>query len=70
METRPVLPVSAHTSAAFGILAAAIERSGRSPRPRYNDIWIAAQAIGRGYALLTANPDDFAGLPGLRLMTP
>ncbi|MFW5680275.1 MAG: type II toxin-antitoxin system VapC family toxin [Pseudomonadota bacterium] len=70
VETRPVLPVSAHTAAAFGILAAAVKRAGRSPRPRYNDLWIAAQAIERGYALLTLNPDDFAALPGLRLMTP
>ncbi|MDR3418728.1 MAG: type II toxin-antitoxin system VapC family toxin [Nevskia sp.] len=70
VETRPALGVSKHTAAAFGVLAAAVKQSGRSPRPRYNDLWIAAQAIEHGYALLTLNPADFAGLPGLRCVTP
>lgn len=68
IERRPTLPVSKHTAAAFGVLAAAVKQSGRSPRPRYNDLWIAAQAIEHGHALLTLNTDDFAGLPGLRLV--
>lgn len=69
VETRPTLEITHHTAAAFGILAAAVKQAGRSPRPRYNDLWIAAQAIEHGYALLTLNPDDFTGLPGLRLLT-
>lgn len=69
VESRPTLGVSRHTAAAFGVLAAAVKQSGRSPRPRYNDLWIAAQAIEHGYALLTLNADDFTGLPGLRLAT-
>jgi len=69
VESRPTLGVSKHTAAAFGVLAAAVKQAGRSPRPRYNDLWIAAQAIEHGYALLTLNPTDFAGLPGLRLVT-
>jgi predicted nucleic acid-binding protein len=52
-----------------GVLAAAVKRAGRSPRPRYNDLWIAAQAIEHGYALLTLNAGNFEGLPGLRLAT-
>jgi predicted nucleic acid-binding protein len=67
IETRPTLFVTRHTAGAFGVLAAAVKQSGRSPRPRYNDLWIAAQAIEHGYRLLTLNADDFAGLPGLRL---
>lgn len=70
VETRPVLEVSRFTAAAFGVLAAAVKQAGRSPRPRYNDLWIAAQAIEHGYTLLTTNTDDFAGLPGLRLKQP
>jgi len=70
VESRPALDVSKHTAAAFGVLAAAVKQSGRSPRPRYNDLWIAAQAIEHGYALLTLNPSDFAGLPGLQCVTP
>lgn len=69
VESRPTLSVSKHTAAAFGVLAAAVKQAGRSPRPRYNDLWIAAQAIEYGYALLTINIRDFSGLPGLRLVT-
>lgn len=69
VESRPVLQVSRYTAAAFGLLAAAVKQAGRSPRPRYNDLWIAAQAIENGYVLLTVNAKDFANLPGLHLMT-
>ena len=67
VESRPTLDVSKHTSSAFGVLAAAVKQAGRSPRPRYNDLWIAAQAIEHGYVLLTLNTSDFEGLAGLRL---
>ena len=69
VESRPILEVTGQTAAAFGLLAAAVKQSGRSPRPRYNDLWIAAQAIEHGYLLLTLNSADFADLPGLRLAT-
>ncbi len=67
VESRPSLPVTQHTAAAFGVLAATVKQTGRSPRPRYNDLWIAAQAIEHGHTLLTLNASDFAGLPGLLL---
>ncbi len=69
VESRPTLGVSKHTAAAFGVLAAAVKQAGRSPRPRYNDLWIAAQAIEHGYTILTLNTNDFTDLPGLRLAT-
>ena len=69
IESRPTLVVTRHTAAAFGVLAAAVKQAGRSPRPRCNDLWIAAQAIENGYVLLTNNAADFVGLPGLRLLT-
>ena len=69
VESRPAIGVSKHTAAAFGVLAAAVKQAGRSPRPRYNDLWIAAQAIEHGYVLLTLNTHDFVDLPGLRLAT-
>lgn len=69
VESRPTLGVSKHTAAAFGVLAAAVKQAGRSPRPRYNDLWIAAQAIENAYVLLTLNSGDFLGLPGLKLAT-
>jgi hypothetical protein len=70
LESRPALDVSRSTAAAFGVLAAAVKHAGRSPRPRYNDLWIAAQAIEHGYTLLTTNTNDFGRLPGLRLASP
>ena len=69
VESRPILEVSKHTAAAFGLLAAAVKQSGRSPRPRYNDLWIAAQAIEHGHILLTLNTGGFPDLPGLRIST-
>ena len=51
------------------MLAASLKQAGKSPRPRYNDLWLAAQAIENGYALMTLNGADFAGLPGLRIVT-
>jgi predicted nucleic acid-binding protein len=69
LGSRPVLPVTADTAAAFGALAAALRQAGRSPRPRYNDLWIAAQAVENAYALLTLNSGGFAGLPGLQLIS-
>ena len=69
LEARPILDITRNTASAFGVLAAAVKRTGRSPRPRYNDLWIAAQAIEHGYTLLTLNSADFAHLPGLRLIT-
>jgi predicted nucleic acid-binding protein len=69
VESRPILEISKHTAAAFGLLAAAVKHAGRSPRPRYNDLWIAAQAIEHGYRLLTINTNDFQELPGLQLVS-
>jgi len=69
VESRPTLGVTKHTAAAFGVLAAAVKHAGRSPRPCYNDLWIAAQAIEHGYVLLTLNTNDFLDLPGLKLAT-
>lgn len=70
LQQRPVLDVCSLTASAFGILAAFMKQSGRSPRTRVNDLWIAAQAIENDYDLLTANLKDFGGLPGLRVACP
>lgn len=42
--------------------------TGRSPRMRYNDLWIAAQAIEHGYVLMTLNVADLADLPGVTVV--
>lgn len=66
IETRSSLEVTRHTAAAFGVLAAAVRHAARSPRPRHNDLWIAAQAIEHGHTLLTLNANDFSTLPSLQ----
>ncbi|EDT00679.1 PilT protein domain protein [Burkholderia ambifaria IOP40-10] len=68
LERRPVLEVTRHTAAAFGVLMAAVKQAGRSLHRRYNDLWIAAQAIEHGYALMTLNVADLAAMPGLNVM--
>jgi predicted nucleic acid-binding protein len=70
IELRPTLDVTAQTSSAFGLLCASVKSAGRSPRPRMNDLWIAAQAIENGYSLMTLNKRDFADLPGLQVVVP
>jgi hypothetical protein len=70
LQQRHVLDVSSLTASVFGILAAFMKQSGRSPRARVNDLWIAAQAMENDYALLTADLKDFEGLPGLRVFCP
>jgi predicted nucleic acid-binding protein len=32
------------------------------------DLWLAAQAIQRGFTLLTANAKDFQDVPGLKFV--
>jgi len=70
LQQRPVLDVTSLTASAFGILAAFMKQTGRPPKTRVNDIWIAAQAMENDDALLTANLKDFEGLPGLRECCP
>lgn len=70
IELRPTLDITAQTASAFGLLCASVKSAGRSPRPRMNDLWIAAQAIENGYALMTLNQRDFADLPGLHVVVP
>ena len=70
LQQRPVLDVTSLTASTFGILAAFMKQTGRSPRTRVNDLWIAAQAIENDYALLTANRKDFESLPGLQVACP
>ena len=67
IESSPMLDISKHTAEAFGLLCASLKQAGKSPRPRYNDLWIAAQAIENSYVLLTLNSKDFANMPGLQV---
>jgi len=59
------LPVDDVVAASYGQLAAALLRSGRSPRPRATDILIAATAHAHGAVLYTRKASDLAGLEDL-----
>ncbi|MDR2874342.1 MAG: type II toxin-antitoxin system VapC family toxin [Methylobacillus sp.] len=67
-EQMPILEITRRTAQSFGLLATMLKQAGRSPRPRYNDLWIASQAHEHGYALLTSNPDDFRALEVIQII--
>ena len=67
MRTRPVLLIDENTGEIFGSISAQLKTSGKNPRPRVQDIWLASQAIQHGYTLLTRNLRDFADIPGLQI---
>jgi predicted nucleic acid-binding protein len=69
MRRKPQLRITVDTAEVFGSLAAALHRSGRGAGHRVNDLWLAAQAVQRDFALLTSNPKDFEDIPRLKLVT-
>jgi len=56
------LPFDATAAHAYGNLVALMLAIGRNPKPRKNDLMIAATAIVNGLPLYTRNVDDFKGL--------
>jgi predicted nucleic acid-binding protein len=63
------LPFDVEAARAFGQVAASLRRSGRKASARAYDAMIAAVALANGLALYTCNPDDFAGIDGLVVVT-
>ncbi|MFV0451818.1 MAG: type II toxin-antitoxin system VapC family toxin [Propioniciclava sp.] len=59
------IPFDAEAARAFGTIAATLRTSGRKPAARAYDALIAAVGLARSLPLYTANPRDFADLPGL-----
>ena len=68
LRRKPQLRITVETGETFGSLAAKLRKAGRDPHVRVNDLWLAAQAIQRGFRLLTSNAKDFADIPGLKLV--
>lgn len=62
------LPLDAAAARAYARVAQAMRQRGRSVRSRGFDALIAAVALANGLAVHTANPDDFAGIPGLQVV--
>ncbi|MFA7406002.1 MAG: type II toxin-antitoxin system VapC family toxin [Pelobacteraceae bacterium] len=69
IRIKPVLRIDETTGEIFGSLAAQLKNSGKSHRPRIQDLWLASQAIQHGFALLTRNLHDFEDIPGLQVTT-
>ncbi|WP_375399369.1 PIN domain-containing protein [uncultured Amnibacterium sp.] len=59
------LPFDGAAAIAYGSITTAVLRRGRNPRARSVDLLIAAVALSRGAALVTTQPDEFAGLDDL-----
>lgn len=62
------LPFDDAAARAFGQVAASLRRRGRTTAARAHDAMIAAVAIANDLAVHTCNPDDFAGIDGLRVV--
>jgi predicted nucleic acid-binding protein len=62
------LPFDSASARAFGQVAAALRDAGRKPAARAYDAQIAAIAIANDLPVVTANPKDFQGIPGLTVI--
>lgn len=62
------LPFDVAAARAFGRVALALRKSGRSVKPRAYDVMIAATALANGLPLYTCNPKDFKGITGLTVV--
>jgi predicted nucleic acid-binding protein len=63
------IPFDAAAARAFGRVAAQLRASGRKTSARAYDALIAATAVAHGFPLYTRNPDDFAGIEALTVVT-
>jgi predicted nucleic acid-binding protein len=63
------LPFDAQAARAFGRVAASLRRAGRKANARAYDAMIAAIAIANGVPVYTCNPNDFAGIEGLEVVS-
>lgn len=59
------LPFEDRATNAFNALVGFTVAAGRNPKPRKNDLMIAATAVANGLPLYTANVDDFKGLESM-----
>lgn len=65
---KPLLRITGETAEVFGRLAAELTHAGRGAEFRIQDLWLAAQAVQRGFGILTFNAKDFQDVPGLKLI--
>jgi predicted nucleic acid-binding protein len=64
------LPFDVDAARAYGRVYAAVSAAGRKARgPRVIDLLIAATALAEGLPIYTRNPDDFAHIDELEVVT-
>lgn len=68
MRRKPLLRITSEIGEVFGMVAAKLTQAGRGADFRIQDLWLAAQAIQRDFAVLTANAKDFKDVPGLKFV--
>lgn len=68
LKKKPFVIIDENTGDIFGRLAAALRQGKRDHRYRVQDLWLASQAIQRGFKFLTKNMKDFHDIPGLDLV--
>ena len=66
MRRKPLLRITGETAEVFGMVAAKLTKSGRGADFRIQDLWLASQAIQRGFTVLTSNAKDFKDVSGLK----
>ena len=68
LKRKPLLRITGETAEVFGVLAAKISQTGGGSHYRIQDLWLAAQAVHRGFTLLTGNGKHFRDIPDLKLV--
>ncbi len=68
LRRKPQVRMDQATGEVFGRLAAELRKQGRDETFRVMDLWLAAQAVQRGFKLLTFNEKHFKDIPGLKLV--
>jgi predicted nucleic acid-binding protein len=68
IRRKPLLRISGETGEVFAVMVAKLTRVGRDTDFRVQGLWLAAQAVQRDFALLTANGKDFKDVPGLKVV--
>ncbi len=62
------MPFDADAARAFGRVSASLRAAGRNAKARAFDAQIAAIALARDLPIYTANPNDFVGIDGIRVV--
>lgn len=68
LQRKPLLRITGETAEVFGTIAGKLKRTGRGADFRIQDLWLAAQAIQRGFSVITSNAKDFKDVPGLKVL--